>query len=437
MLLARSRNAANPIARSLPPPTAKRMKHEQGQAPSGADSSPKKKGHRAMPSISTTDGSPKSVNGRSGSTATGTFKVPSAKQVRSKDEDVDDSVSIAESSSGPTRTRKSEQERYQFFADEPLCDDFEPNRAHCTSCKEWIPLSEKVSYVIGPWMKHTKQCAKGASITTKSQRAKSVIESDVDDSASVATAHTRRTEAERKAYLEADPDAQDIGPNEVTCRRCSKTIKLGGRTNYQLRAWDKHQAKCSGAVPSSRVATAERKLKLVNDSQAKHFTTCSVDCNVCGDRVTLEGEGDYKLTKWEEHKGSCKPTGTSVQDLSSAEAATAPSPGKTQESETTTGIRPPPSTSSAHSQPSVASSNATLVVAESSTSSPTRSSLKRRREDDNAEETRDAPAQRPRSDTYVAPEGNVPGLWDWIKLPWQSFVRGLALGSRSSTLGAD
>jgi hypothetical protein len=93
-----------------------------------------------------------------------------------------------------------------------------------------------------------------------------------------------------------------------------------------------------------------------------------------------------------------------------------------------------------HSQPSVASSNATLVVPATTSPLPARSPLKRRRaeDDEGGEETGGAaPAQRPRSESYVAPEGDVPGLWDWLKMPWKSFVRGLALGSRSATLSSE
>lgn len=57
--------------------------------------------------------------------------------------------------------------------------------------------------------------------------------------------------------------------------------------------------------PSSRVATAERKLKLVNDAAAKRFTTKSVVCAHCKETVALEGEGDYNLAKWDDHKASC------------------------------------------------------------------------------------------------------------------------------------
>ena len=57
--------------------------------------------------------------------------------------------------------------------------------------------------------------------------------------------------------------------------------------------------------PSSRVATAERKLSLVNDSSASSFSTTSVRCKHCDATIAFEGEGDYNLTKWEEHKANC------------------------------------------------------------------------------------------------------------------------------------
>jgi hypothetical protein len=57
--------------------------------------------------------------------------------------------------------------------------------------------------------------------------------------------------------------------------------------------------------PSSRVATAERKLKLVNDASAKSFSATSVHCGHCEATIALDGEGDYNLTKWEEHKTNC------------------------------------------------------------------------------------------------------------------------------------
>lgn len=54
--------------------------------------------------------------------------------------------------------------------------------------------------------------------------------------------------------------------------------------------------------PSSRVATAQRKLKIVNDANVKAFTARSVECKLCDATIELEGGSDYDLTKWEEHK---------------------------------------------------------------------------------------------------------------------------------------
>ena len=57
--------------------------------------------------------------------------------------------------------------------------------------------------------------------------------------------------------------------------------------------------------PSSRVTAAKRRLVLVNDAQAKLFDPKNVECALCSTQVKLEGEGDFNLIKWDEHKVSC------------------------------------------------------------------------------------------------------------------------------------
>ncbi len=59
------------------------------------------------------------------------------------------------------------------------------------------------------------------------------------------------------------------------------------------------------AVPVIELLLRNGKLLLVNDRQAKTFTTNSVDCNNCGVSVALVGEGDFNLTAWDAHKGQC------------------------------------------------------------------------------------------------------------------------------------
>lgn len=57
----------------------------------------------------------------------------------------------------------------------------------------------------------------------------------------------RRNDAERKAFLEADPRAQEVRPHEALCRSCQKWIQLGTRP-YLLSNWNSHQQRCSGVV---------------------------------------------------------------------------------------------------------------------------------------------------------------------------------------------
>jgi len=53
------------------------------------------------------------------------------------------------------------------------------------------------------------------------------------------------------------------------------------------------------------VAAAKRRLLLVNDSQAVSFDSRNVGCALCGAHIALEGEGDFDLTMWNEHKAGC------------------------------------------------------------------------------------------------------------------------------------
>jgi hypothetical protein len=135
----------------------------------------------------------------------------------------------------------------------------------------------------------------------------------------------RRSEPERLAFLQSDPNAECIEVDKVMCKVCGKWVKLSTERTYALGNWISHQRRCSGAMyvlgdstytpmsadnrlprsPSSRVATAQRKLKLVNDPQAMSCSAHSVECSSCHDYISLGREGDYDLTKWNEHKIHC------------------------------------------------------------------------------------------------------------------------------------
>jgi DNA-directed RNA polymerase subunit RPC12/RpoP len=131
----------------------------------------------------------------------------------------------------------------------------------------------------------------------------------------------RQTEAERKAYLESDKQAEIVEEGRVRCRKCQTWIILSNKQTYSTGKWVKHKSGCSDILcvlliflvhfahsfdrPSNRVAAAKRKLLLVNDPQAKSFDTHRVQCTYCSANVALQGEGDYNLTMWDEHKAQC------------------------------------------------------------------------------------------------------------------------------------
>lgn len=170
--------------------------------------------------------------------------------------------------------------------------------------------------------------------------------------------------------------------------------------------------------PSGRVETANRKLQLVNDSQAKSFTSQSVECATCNDAIVLEGEGDYNLTKWDEHKSSC-PTYVQVAARQKIHSLLY----RSTETESSKLIQSSPALA-VQSPLSVASDTDVTVVA--SEASPL--NRKRQREPEAEDLTRQV---RARTETYEPPKGN--GVWEWFSAPWKTFVSGFKHGLGSPT----
>ncbi|OAX39617.1 hypothetical protein K503DRAFT_73116 [Rhizopogon vinicolor AM-OR11-026] len=381
----------------------------------------------------------------------------------SPDNDIDETSSIAESSFGG-RIRRSEPERIQYFKDQSQCDDVEPHRAHCTRCDKWISLGKKQTYVVRPWENHRRKCDQRPPVSKESRRGEPEVEKpegdtsvsetsvDVIKQSSLQSAggevevkvekrnpegdlsvsgsslditkqsspqSARRNDAERKAFLEADPRAQEIKPHEVLCRSCQKWIKLSGTHFYLLGNWHTHQQRCSGVVPNSRVATAERKISLLNDPQVKSSSPRNVECAFCRMNVELDGTAQYDLTKWHEHKAKC--SSPAVQPTPKAPASRL------------SRVFPPPSDQSfVHTSSSrvyipatpvnSASTNPTVI----NDASLSRAGEKRPRDDEDTLEER--PVNRPRTEAYQAPKHEAPGPWGWFMQPLKAFVRGFREG---------
>jgi hypothetical protein len=184
--------------------------------------------------------------------------------------------------------------------------------------------------------------------------------------------------------------------------------------------------------PSNRVASAERKLKLVNDAQAKTFTSRSVECSICGVGVALEG--DYVLNNWDSHKAKCSKyiikyfaccffvlllfyRAPSVPRIDLSKV------GKTPASPQGEGVTQLTSRLS----PS-ATSDVTLIASDNSPPAERRN--KRAREDEH--EVVGRPTNKPRTENYVAPQEEAPGPWGWFLLPFTALISGFREGIKSS-----
>ena len=191
---------------------------------------------------------------------------------------------------------------------------------------------------------------------------------------------------------------------------------------FDIRGMTGHVADSCLDRPSSRVATAQRKLSLVNDSQVKVFTTQSVDCKHCNSTIELEGKADYDTTKWEEHKATCTgsvflfPWQAKTQDL------TLFCSGLSNGVVAKVAVVETPAPSLTQPPPSVTDTDET-AVATYVPSTPQKRTKRSREEEDEPERS-----VRARDTSYEPPQGENPGFVGWIADSIKSFFRGFREG---------
>ncbi|KAI0738514.1 hypothetical protein C8Q80DRAFT_1205853 [Daedaleopsis nitida] len=327
-----------------------------------------------------------------------------AQRTETSEDGADDASAVGEKQ-GRYASRKSEPERRQFLEDDPFTGEVEHHRAFCKACSEWVELNPTRKFIMKNWVEHRRQCkaiAERAMSPTK-EKAADDMEDEVGSAAGGGagadifnTASKRiKKEEDRQAIIENDPLAGEVKHDTVFCKNCQTWVPLSKQTRYSLYPWRAHVQKCSGHVPGTRVATAQRKMQLVNDAQVKSYTTNSVECKMCDAQIELDGKVEYDLGKWEEHKLSCVPR--------------PPAPAKASGS--TVPRRPP----------SIASTEDTVVGTELATP---KKGTKRSREDDDVPDR----AVRQRGASYEPPQGDAPGFLDWITTPLKNFLRGFREG---------
>ncbi|KAH9832598.1 uncharacterized protein C8Q71DRAFT_777249 [Rhodofomes roseus] len=327
----------------------------------------------SVASIAQEDGDTSPVKGKPlSAVGAKAFQTP-ARRARSPDSVADDQSVLGESSKS-ARARKTEAERIEFLQNDPLTEEVEAHRVFCKECQEWVDLAPKRKYVMQNWVTHRKQKHKQRGNPDKHDTSdlKSEVAADEDD-----------------GHVEDDNAsvaASSVAPLETP-----------------------RSEKSSRERPSNRITAMQRKLSLVNDPQVRKLTDQIVECAVCRAEVTVKGQVDYDLARWEGHKATCtKSTPRPATSSDQAGAAKVP-PG-----------------AALQSPPSVASTDATAVG-----SDPSPSRGQKRPRDEDEEDSDQKRSVRPRSAFYEAPEGDSPGFLDWVTLPFRSFVRGFREGLSS------
>ncbi|KAG5638142.1 hypothetical protein H0H81_001661 [Sphagnurus paluster] len=361
-------------------------------------------------------------------------KRSSSKRPGSPDTEFDDGASITDSVISTTRMRRNEAERKEYFKNQPECGLLEEHRAECTRCGKFVSLGRTRSYTIRPWEIHRASCDQKEPKTPSSKRKGVNVNKGACGDSDVAgddgkPTKTHRTAEERKADLEADPRISVVRPHEVLCRNCGQWIRLAAKYEYKDYNWKNHAVSCSPAVPSTRVATATRKLKLVNDSQVKSFTAREIICSFCETTIVSTGEGDYNAFNWEEHKTFCTKWVLVLPDVGtySDEPMVRPQSPPRRKSPSEVSTVPFPTIRPSPSSPST-STEGTLVVSDSK--QPPSQGIKRLRDED--EDVSDIsaidpdvrPTNRARIELQESGTTDGDGSSSWLMLPIKAFVRG-------------
>lgn len=392
----------------LPPPSPKRSRFAAvGESEPEPSRKPVSKTQQTSPSRTSKGNTPKKAPVMTTPillTKTSLSSLNKSKRAPSPVEAADDNESVSE----PTGTvRRTEEQRIQYLQDQPDCGTFEAHRAFCKRCNRWIGMGGRLRYPVYKWTRHIEKCK------VKEQPVSDGVESGDERVSAAGTPDRapRRNEEQRKEFLNNDPRVLVVKEWEVQCRACQKWIKLGTQRKYDITPWNQHCGRCPGELSSGRVATLNRKMQLTNDSQVKSFIAEAVVCNVCNLPILLQGEGEYNLVKWQEHKSTCIPP--------------VPLPISIPTTPTVTNAPKPPA--------SRADTEATLV---GTSFSPSRGKKRQREDVDEAKDATGAntedpdvrPAAKRRTESYEPPMGFLPSLWKWATTEVKAFVRA-AFGS--------
>ncbi|OCH91526.1 hypothetical protein OBBRIDRAFT_523114 [Obba rivulosa] len=201
-------------------------------------------------------------------------------------------------------------------------------------------------------------------------------DSIADDQSSVGDGpkqtRVRKTETERKEFLEKDAHSGEVEPHRMFCNNCNEWVQLNPTRRYVMRLWlEHHKHEDAPVVPTTIL------------EQARDPQEC--------------GLPDAPLQT------------TLIPDNTTGVPGNPKSPAVVPKTEPPTDV---------------------VALTELPFAQVDASPGKRTRED--SEDEVDERRVRPRTEAYESPEGDAPGLLDWLLLPIRTFVRGFKEGMSSS-----
>ena len=174
---------------------------------------------------------------------------------------------------------KRVDERIDELASDDRCAKHEPHRVLCKMCNQWIKLRDEQPYVLYNWHKHVASCTRRRSgvfsapvtrlmkqetvepsldppKTSYSFRARQPVlqplppepeKTEIFDpqyTSAQAPDSRRKTDAEREAFLRADPRQDGVERGKVFCKMCQSWVRLNTASGFLPGNWLRHAERC-------------------------------------------------------------------------------------------------------------------------------------------------------------------------------------------------